>query len=93
MKIQTRKIAEKVEYLKDEVTGKEYKYVTNYENGYVEEQEIELNDISTFSKEKNTRIIGIGKNLYLLTLKSWKEVKNTLEKSGLMYKFNFEKKS
>ena len=51
-----------------------------YENGFVEEMEIGLNDISAFTGNKSTRLIGIGKNLYPLTMKSWKEVKRTLSK-------------
>ena len=93
MKIKTRKVVEEEKYWFDTNTKKKHKYVVNYENGYVEELEIDLNSISAFSTEKNSRIIGVEKNIYLLTLKSWKEVKNALQKSGLMYRFNLEKRN
>lgn len=91
MKIKTRKIEEVLEKFVDEDDGKVYTFKRTYENGFVEENEIQLNDISAFSNNKSIRLIGIGKNLYLLTLKSWKEVKKELVKSGLMQRFDLSK--
>ena len=54
--------------------------------GY-DETDIQLLDINTFSQDKKTRLVGLGKNkIYKLTLKSWKELKKELNKSGLIYK-------
>ena len=93
MKIETRKIVTKQKIYKDENTGKEFKYNESYENGFVETLDIDINDISVFSLNKKVRMIGIGKDTYLLTLKSWKELKKQINKLGLMHKFDFSKAS
>lgn len=90
MKIKVRKIAEKtLQYTDGE--GKTYTEKHQYENGYVEELEINPRDISVFSTMKSVRMIGIDKNLYLLTLKSWKETKKELAKNGMLQRFNLSK--
>lgn len=93
MKIQTRKIVEEVKYWYDEITGEKHKYIDRFENGYVEEKEIDPKDISTFSMNKSLRIIGVGKKLYPLTLKSWKQCKIELSNMGILQKFNYSKAS
>ena len=92
MKIQVRKIAEKTIEWKDNL-GKIHKEKVQYENGYVEEMEIDPRDISAFSQMKSVRLIGIGKKLYLLTLKSWKQVKKELAKTDILQKLNYSKAS
>ena len=92
MKIQVRKIVEKTLQYKDE-DGKVYKLKHKYENGYVEEIEINPMDISAFSTMKSVRLIGIDKNLYYLTLKSWKEVKKELAKNGILQRLSLVKAS
>lgn len=92
MKIQVRKIVEKTLQYKDE-DGKVYKLKHKYENGYVEEIEINPMDISAFSTMKSVRLIGIDKNLYYLTLKSWKEVKKELAKNGILQRLSLAKAS
>lgn len=92
MKIKVRKVVEKVEKYQDEETGKIYTDKYNYENGFVEELEINPKDISAFSLNKSTRLIGVGKNLYPLTLKSWKETKKELEKTGILSQLDFSKR-
>ena len=92
MKIQVRKIAEKTIEWKDNL-GKTHKEKFPYENGYVEEMEISPKDISVFSTMKSVRLIGIGKNLYPLTLKSWKQVKKELAKTDILQKLNCSKAS
>lgn len=52
----------------------------------MESTEVKLVDINTLSTNKKIRLIGIGKNLYRLTLKSYKQVKKELNKRGLMYR-------
>ncbi len=92
MKIQVRKIAEKTVEWKDNL-GKIHKEKVQYENGYVEEMEINPKDISAFSTMKSIRLIGIGKNLYPLTLKSWKQAKKELAKTDILQKLNYSKAS
>lgn len=51
-------------------------------------EEIEIdptNDITAFSFNKNVRCIGISKYLYRLSLKSYKEIKQYLQKSNSVY--------
>lgn len=92
MKIQVRKIAEKTVEWKDNL-GKIHKEKVQYENGYVEEMEINPMDISAFSTMKSVRLIGIDKNLYYLTLKSWKKVKKELAKNGILQRLSLVKAS
>lgn len=91
MKIQIRKFEEKIEEWENPITHKVEKTHIPYENGFVEEMSIEPRDISAFNTTKSIRLIGIGKNLYYLTLKSWKNVKKELSKSGLLYRFDLSK--
>lgn len=93
MKVQTRKILTK-EYKEFDEDDKKWIVITEpYENGYVEE--IEINnpekDITAFSLEKSVRIIGIGKKLYPLTYKSWQLIKKELNKLGLLQRFQLTK--
>ena len=92
MKIQVRKIVEKTIEWKDNL-GKTHKEKIPYENGYVEEMEINPKDISAFSTMKSVRLIGIGKNLYPLTLKSWKQAKKELAKTDILQRLNYSKAS
>ena len=51
-------------------------------------EEIEIdpaNDITAFSFNKNVRCIGISKYLYKLSLKSYKEIKQYLQKNNSAY--------
>ena len=91
MKIKVRKQIENVETWKDPYTGKTFKNTTVSENGFVEEIEINPVEITSFSSEKSIRLIGIGKKLYPLTLKSWKEIKKELFKTDFLRRFNLEK--
>lgn len=95
MKIQVRKqVTEELKEF-DKAENRWYKTYNTYENGYVEE--IEINDpareISAFSFDKSLRLIGIGKNLYPMTLKSWKETKKELSKLGLLSRFDLSRQS
>ena len=92
MKIQTRKIVEKKEKAFDPITKKPYEYTIQYENGFVEEKEVDLfNEVNAFSLDKGLRLIGVNKDMYKLTLKSWKVIKKELIKSGLMSRFDLSK--
>lgn len=95
MKIQVRKQVTKELKEFDKAEKRWYKTYLTYENGHVEE--IEINDpakeISAFSFDKSLRLIGIGKNLYPMTLKSWKETKKELSKLGLLSRFDLTRQS
>ena len=91
MKIKVRKQIENVETCKDLYTGKTFKNTTVSENGFVEDMEINPAEITSFSSEKSIRLIGIGKKLYPLTLKSWKEIKKQLARTDILERFNLEK--
>lgn len=75
------------------IQKKYFKYKVQYENGYVEELEINPIDVTAFSTNKTIRLIGVDKNLYLLTLKSWKETKKELSKLGILQKLDLSKAS
>lgn len=91
MKIKVRKIVEEVKTEYDENTKKYFKYTERYENGYVEELEVDPLDITAFSTIKSVRLIGVGKNLYPLTLKSWKQTKKELSKLGILSQLDYSR--
>lgn len=92
MNIKTRKIVTKELTQKDENIGKIYKTSYSYENGFVEEHDINPRDIGAFSLDKSIRIIGVNKDIYYLTLKSWKETKKELAKNGILDRLSLEKR-
>lgn len=49
--------------------------------------DIELKDINCFSFESKSRLIGVGKNLYRMTLRSYHELKRELTNKGLIQRF------
>lgn len=49
--------------------------------------DIELKDINCFSFEPKSRLVGVGKNLYRMTLKSYHELKRELTNRGLIQRF------
>ncbi len=91
MKVQTRKIVKETKHWFNPDTEKEESYEVEYENGYVQEIEFEPSDVNAFSTNKSVRLIGIGKNLYPLTLKSWKQTKKELSRMGILQKFDLSK--
>lgn len=91
MNIKFRKIVEQNLQYKDE-DGKVYKTKRHFENGFVEKKEINPAEVTSFSLDKNMRMIGVNKERYMLTLKSWKETKNELQNLGLLQKFNLMQK-
>lgn len=49
-----------------------------------EEVEINLGDVTAFSTDKELRLVGFDKNLYRLSLSSWKTLKKDLLKRGYL---------
>lgn len=93
MNIQVCEVYDKVDMV-DDITKKKYfvkKFLRANRNG-IAQIECDINDISTFSLDGKNRLIGIGKNLYRLTLKSYKEVKKELNRKGIIYKFDSSKR-
>ena len=92
MLIKTRKVVSEKEKYQDEETGRVFTFTNVYENGFVEEREINVKDIVSFSTNKQVRLIGIDKlGLFPMTLKSWKETKKELARLGELQKFNYSK--
>lgn len=48
----------------------------------MEEVEVDLININVVSRDKSLRLVGIDKNLYRLTLKSYKNLKKELRRRG-----------
>ena len=91
MKIKVRKQIEQIETWENPYTGKQEKNSTIVENGFVEEMEINPMEISAFSLDKSLRLIGIGRKLYPMTLKSWKDTKKELSKTDILRRLSAEK--
>lgn len=88
MKIQIIDIKTKKEKVIDAQTKRYYNQYTKVPTGVVKEMEINPEDINVFSMNKNTRLIGIDKKTYRLTLKSYKETKKELERLGILKNFD-----
>lgn len=57
-----------------------------------EEIEIELGDVAAFSTDKELRLLGYGKEMYRLSLASYKELKKELSKRGILSRLDLSKK-
>lgn len=60
---------------------------------YPEEIEIELGDVAAFSTDKELRLLGDGKEMYRLSLASYKELKKELSKRGILSRLDLSKKA
>lgn len=88
MKVQIRETnTKKEEYFNKRLKKKVVK-TTEYETGAIKEIEVNPQDINAFTIDKNSRLIGIDKKIYKLTLASWKQVKKELDKLGLLNRFD-----
>ena len=59
----------------------------------VEEMEIDVNEITNFNPDKNSRLIGLFKRgVYKLTLKSCKELQRELIRQGKISRFDYTKR-
>ena len=58
-----------------------------------EEIEVELGDVSAFSTDKELRLISFGKELYRLSLSSYKSLKKELSKRGILSRLDLSKKA
>lgn len=58
-----------------------------------EEIEIELGDVAAFSTNKELRLLGYGKEMYRLSLASYKELKKELSKRGILSRLDLSKKA
>ena len=57
MKIKVRKIVEEERKEINPITKKPYKYTVQYENGFVEELDIDFRDITALSFDKSLRFV------------------------------------
>lgn len=94
MNIEVCEILANVEYVdeltKKKVVTKEFIPVNTRGMDIIENVDIN-NEITAFSEE--TRIIGLGKQMYKLTLASYKALKKELTKKGIIWRFNYAHRS
>lgn len=72
----------------------EMKYVENIAKNAkgCEDMEVDVNQIQFLSLNKDQRYIGINKQLYKMTLKSYKELVREMRKRGSIYAFDYSKR-
>lgn len=94
MNIEVCEVLANVEYVdeltKKKVVTKEFIPVNPRGMDVIENVDIN-NEITAFSEE--TRIIGLGKQMYKLTLASYKALKKELTKKGIIWRFNYAHRS
>ena len=94
MNIEVCEVLANVEYVdeltKKKVVTKEFIPVNQRGMDVIENVDIN-NEITAFSEE--TRIIGLGKQMYKLTLASYKALKKELTKKGIIWRFNYAHRS
>lgn len=90
MNIKVCEVLANVEYI-DELTKKKIvtrEFVPINTRGMEILENVDINnEITAFSED--TRIIGLGKQMYKLTLASYKELKKELTKKGIIWRFNY----
>ena len=78
------------------------KFISKIENGEeillgtrgAEELELDLNEITAFSDNKQNRVIGLYKRgLFKLTSNSYKELKREMTKRGMIWRFDYSKRT
>lgn len=94
MNIEVCEVLANVEYVdeltKKKVVTKEFIPINTRGMDVIENVDIN-NEITAFSEE--TRIIGLGKQMYKLTLASYKALKKELTKKGIIWRFNYAHRS
>lgn len=94
MNIEVCEVLANVEYVdeltKKKVVTKEFIPINPRGMDVIENVDIN-NEITAFSEE--TRIIGLGKQMYKLTLASYKALKKELTKKGIIWRFNYAHRS
>ena len=94
MNIEVCEVLANVEYVdeltKKKVVTKEFILINTRGMDVIENVDIN-NEITAFSEE--TRIIGLGKQMYKLTLASYKALKKELTKRGIIWRFNYAHRS
>lgn len=90
MNIKVCEVLANVEYI-DELTKKKVvtrEFIPINTRGMEILENVDINnEITAFSED--TRIIGLGKQMYKLTLASYKELKKELTKKGIIWRFNY----
>ena len=94
MNIEVCEVLANVEYVdeltKKKVVTKEFIPINTRGMDVIENVDIN-NEITAFSEE--TRIISLGKQMYKLTLASYKALKKELTKKGIIWRFNYAHRS
>ena len=96
MNIEVCEVLANVEYVdeltKKKVVTKEFIPINTRGMDIIENVDI-ANDINAFSEGKNVRLVAIGKQMYRLTLASYKALKKELTKRGIIWRFNYAHRS
>lgn len=91
MNLQVCEVLANVEYFdeitKKKTTVKEFIPINTRGMEIVEGIDI-ANDITAFSLEKEMRLVALNKQMYRLTLASYKELKKELTKRGIIWRFD-----
>lgn len=92
MNIKVCEVLANVEYVdeltKKKVVTKEFIPVNTRGMEIIENVDI-VNDVNAFSEDGSMRLVAIGKQMYRLTLASYKELKKELTKRGIIWRFNY----
>lgn len=90
MNLKVCEVLANVEYI-DELTKKKVvtrEFIPINTRGMEVLENVDINnEITAFSED--TRIVGLGKQMYKLTLASYKELKKELTKKGIIWRFNY----
>ena len=91
MNLEVCEVMANVEYV-DELTKKKFtvrEFVPVNTRGMDIIENVDIaNDITAFSLEKGMRLVALQKQMYRLTLASYKELKKELTKRGIIWRFD-----
>ena len=91
MNLEVCEVMANVEYV-DELTKKKFtvrEFVPVNTKGMDIIENVDIaNDITAFSLEKGMRLVALKKQMYRLTLASYKELKKELTKKGIIWRFD-----
>ena len=91
MNIEVCEVLANVEYT-DELTKKKFtvrEFIPVNTRGMEVVENVDIaNDITAFSADKGVRLVALNKQMYKLTLASYKALKKELTKRGIIWKFD-----
>lgn len=91
MNLEVCEVMANVEYV-DELTKKKFtvrEFIPINTRGMDVIENVDIaNDITAFSLEKGMRLVAVNKQMYKLTLASYKALKKELTKRGIIWRFD-----